>query len=91
MVLIECSGVIEALDDYRDNRCAHLGVLKRQRTQELMTFSNVKRMVNFLKASYDGLAYAVAPDIYSKVDVRYNIDFSRMNEITKFYLDKYSR
>ena len=79
----EYSELTTALDDFRDNVCAHIGKLKHQGTPYNLTYANVKRIFNMLKTIYDGFLFAVAPDKYTPVIFQSNIWFSNMDYIVE--------
>ena len=79
----EYTELTTALDDFRDNVCAHIGKLKHQGTPYNLTYANVKRIFNMLKTIYDGFLFAVAPDKYTPVFFQSNIWFSNMDYIVE--------
>ena len=79
----EYTELTTALDDFRDNVCAHIGKLKHQGTPYNLTYANVKRIFNMLKTIYDGFLFAVAPDKYTPVVFQSNIWFSNMDYIVE--------
>ncbi len=89
IILQKYKGIIESIDDYRDNVYAHTGTLKnKEESENQLTLINLRKIFNSLKIIYDCLSYSIAPDTFANLTYDFNIWYDHMNNISKYYEDK---
>ncbi len=90
-VLDDYRMIISAIDDYRDNKFAHINNLKKPESSKSLTYRNIIKIFNSLKIIYDGFLYSVAPDLFSNLVVDFNIWFGNLNQISQYYYDNVTK
>ena len=83
--LNENKPILESMKDFRDNRFAHIDVLKNDDSAKNMSYVNLKRMFSLAKSIYDAFLYVAAPDKYAALFVEPNMWFSHLNEMSIIY------
>ncbi len=85
-VLEDYKGIVNAIADYRDNKFAHIGELKREEeSSRELTYRKLKRIFNSLKIIFDGLYYSIAPDLFTNLSIDHNLWFGYLNQISQKY------
>lgn len=90
-VLDEYRSIIKAIDDYRDTQFAHIDELKNPDSEAQLTYKNIIKIFNSLKIIYDGFLYSVAPDLFAQKVVDFNIWYWRLNQISQYYDDYFTK
>ena len=83
----DVSYILNSMKDFRDNRFAHVDLLKDKDSTKNLTNLNIKRIYSLTKSVYNAFLYAVAPDKYTTLRVDANIWFSHLNDMSVIYKD----